>query len=102
MRCKNRADLRNIESDNAKRRETTCGDARGASPFPSMRGLADECGEHREVLRITRPSSDFDDHLASCVSPFDVGQGFRGRSERKDPIYNGTYGTGIYKAAEFA
>lgn len=47
-------------------------------------------------------SSDFYDDLALCAPLLDVGQGFGDRLEWKDPVYNGTNGTGIDERAELA
>ncbi len=65
------------------------------SPFPLDARACGYVGEHSEVLRVERLSLDFYDHLALCAPLFDVGQGFHGRLEWKDPVYNGTNSTRI-------
>ena len=72
------------------------------SPFPVDARAADPCGEHREVLRVEKLSLDFYDYLALCAPLFDVGKGFRGRLEWKDPVYNGTNSTGIDERTKLA
>ena len=59
-------------------------------------------GRRDVALFLWIRSSDLYDDLALCAPLLDVGQGFGGRFEGKDPIYDWAYSAGIDERAELA